>query len=182
MIPHHLSGLDWARLALRMNQFCLGSYRGSCLPFIPFVAHLSCAMGARLTAPHLNSPLELWRVVADDRRYIAPRSRFSDFRALPCHLRALASTISEFVVQTSYASWAKNASIRDTCLTLAEATMTDSYDFGLPFVLGNKFSRHARAMIITSDQLSKNEKCRTLSPEAPSHRNRRDQGVSYPME
>ena len=107
VIPHRLAGLDGARLALRMNQYCLGSYRGALLPFIPFVAHLSSAMGARLSAPRLDSPLELWRAVACDRRYIAPRSRFSDFRALPCHLRALASAISEFAVQTSYASWAK---------------------------------------------------------------------------
>ena len=45
--------------------------------------------------------------------------------------------------------------------------MTDSYDFGLPFALGGKFPRHARAMIITDDRLSTNGKYRTLSPESP---------------
>ena len=169
-----LSGADWARLTLRMNDFCAGCFECRVLRFIPFAVHLSRVMGASLEAPEASSELHLWRVTACDRRYIAPTSRVADLRLIPCHLRALASSIAEYEIYSIAPAWAVTRSIRETCETLAEVTMVDPNEFDLRTTLLKPPSGLIRYMIATESKKDRSRKFRALSPGHESYHKRRD--------
>ena len=150
-----LSGTDWARLAPRLGASCTGILRGYKLPFIPFVVHLSRAMGAIVEAPTRHSPHELWRVSFGDRRYIPKFSRVADFRPAPCHLRALASTISGWAITATLRRNARVVSVRDACITLAGMMLADPRYYGLAYALDNVTSASIRTAAFRAPEPNK---------------------------
>ena len=140
------SGADWARLSLLLNRFCTGQLGGRHLPFIHFVGHLSGAMGIKLISPHRSSPLSAWRVRSVDRRYIATASRAHDVRLIPCHLRALATSVCDFPVELSPAYGGSSRTIKDLCLDFADTVYTDPRDFGLAEMLKNEPSAFIKSL------------------------------------